>query len=403
MKQLSQRLLTLFVSTFISLHGINGQNDRGFTPVVNSSSPKRIALVIGNSAYSNITTLANPTNDADDIAATLKQLGFEKVILKKNLSYRDFNAVIRDFGNQITSYDAALFYYAGHGIEVGENYLLPVDVPRTMQTENFKWDCISLDWIREKMNNSRGANKDNIVIVDASRNNPFRSFRSGSDDGWGASRIQCSNVITFYSTSSTENAQDGYGRNSPFAAILTKNMKDPGVEIREVFRRTRIELKNKYNQLAPTDEAYLNQFYFMPVKSSVMPVINNNTPDGNTSSYIASQISKANSYYDAKEYDEAFKILYKYKDDINITGEGLNILGYIYSKRYGVTQDLTEAVKWYRKSAEQGNAQGQSNLGYMYQYGYGVTKDNIEAVKWYQKARDNGDSDGCNKVKELSK
>ena len=104
--------------------------------------------------------------------------------------------------------------------------------------------------------------------------------------------------------------------------------------------------------------------------------------------------AKADKYYTEKNYTEALKWYQKSADLGNASAQ--DWLGYFYQKGYGVTQDYSEAVKWYRKSANQGYASGQRDLGYMYYNGYGVTKDYSEAVKWFRKAADQGNAGGQN-------
>ncbi len=391
--------------------------DRGFTPDNGNtaSTQKRIALVIGNSAYAHVTPLPNPVNDADDMAATLKSLGFDKVILKKNLGRADFDKTIREFGNEIVNYNAALFFYAGHGLEIGENYLVPVDVPADMKIEDFRNDCINLDWIRTKMNNSKGLNKDNIVILDACRNNPFRSFR-GDTEVWGASKIQCQSLITCYSTSSSEKAADGAGRNSPFTTLLIRHMKEPGIEIRELFRRVRLDLLNEYKQLATSDDSYLNQFYFVPpIENSTDdhnpnslrdsdgdgiidemdrcpyifgPISNNGCPESSLSE-VQTEVDKAFSLYKNESYSAAYKIFNKYKD-MDTSGRSYFYIGELYYYGRHVSKDLSEAVKCYRKSADLGFNKAQNNMGFMYRNGYGVPKSDEEGAKWYRVAAEQG-------------
>ena len=94
----------------------------------------------------------------------------------------------------------------------------------------------------------------------------------------------------------------------------------------------------------------------------------------------------------AKDYAEAVKWFHKAAEQGNASAQCY--LGFMYEKGYGVSKDYSEALKWFRKAVEQGNAQGQSNLGYMYQYGYGVSQDYAEAVKWYRKSAEQGNAAG---------
>jgi uncharacterized caspase-like protein len=92
-----------------------------------AAAEKRVALVIGNSAYENVPRLTNPSNDASDVAGKLKALGFE-VVEGIDLGKRDMEKRIRAFAEQLSGADVGLFYYAGHGLQVDQrNFLAPVD------------------------------------------------------------------------------------------------------------------------------------------------------------------------------------------------------------------------------------------------------------------------------------
>jgi uncharacterized caspase-like protein len=131
---------------------------------------KRVALVLGNSAYQNVPPLANPVNDAALMAQTLKQAGFDVVDLRQNLSALETRRVLRDFADKASGADVAVIYYAGHGIEVdGSNYLIPVDA--RLERDNDVYDeAFSLDRVLVSV---ESAKKLRLVILDACRDNPF--------------------------------------------------------------------------------------------------------------------------------------------------------------------------------------------------------------------------------------
>jgi len=138
---------------------------------------KRTALVIGNSNYA-VSPLANPVNDATDIAALLRGFGFE-VTLKTDVDLRTMENAIREFGRQLRDGGAGLFYFAGHGLQVkGENYLVPIGA--VLESEgDVRYEAVNAGLVLGKMEDAR--NKLNIVILDACRNNPFaRNFRSSN-------------------------------------------------------------------------------------------------------------------------------------------------------------------------------------------------------------------------------
>ena len=133
------------------------------------ASEQRIALVIGNSQYQNAPALANPVNDAKDMAATLSKLGFD-VIVGTDLSKIQMEQIIRDFAEKLTDADAGLFFYAGHGFQVGsENYLVPVDA-RLTTLASTDFEIVSLNLVQRAMER---ATPTNVIILDACRDNPF--------------------------------------------------------------------------------------------------------------------------------------------------------------------------------------------------------------------------------------
>ena len=143
--------------------------------VLPAGAAQRVALVIGNSQYESA-PLANPVNDATDMAAALTRLGFT-VILKKNASQEAMEEALEDFGNRLKRGGVGLFFYAGHGIQAnGANYLIPVGA-RLKKESDLKYRAIDAGRILDEMQNAN--NGTNIVILDACRDNPFsRSFRS---------------------------------------------------------------------------------------------------------------------------------------------------------------------------------------------------------------------------------
>ncbi|MDZ4164049.1 MAG: caspase domain-containing protein [Smithellaceae bacterium] len=221
---------------------------------------ERLALVIGNSSYE-AAPLANPVNDASDMAAVLRNLGFT-VILKKNASLEMMEEAIEDFGSRLKRGDVGLFYYAGHGIQVyGSNYLIPVDTIIKKESD-VKYRAVDAGRILDEMNNA--GNAINIVILDACRDNPLsRSFRSA---GRGLSIIATAPRGTFitYSTSPGNVAADGKGRNSPYTESLLKHIMTPGLPIEQVFKQVRLDLSQKTRgQQIPWELSSLSgDFYF---------------------------------------------------------------------------------------------------------------------------------------------
>ncbi|WP_461256017.1 SUMF1/EgtB/PvdO family nonheme iron enzyme [Treponema sp. R80B11-R83G3] len=197
---------------------------------------QKFALVIGNGAYTNITKLNNPVNDANDMAVALQGLGFtvEKV-LNGNLSQMENGIVNLKKRLKGSKNSYGFFFYAGHGVQSnGENYLIPVDA--NIQSESFlRRQSISVQEMLDELNDA--GNDLNVVVLDACRDNPFAWKRSGSR-GLQVVGNQPADSIIVFATSAGSTASDGTGRNGLFTGHLLERLKTPGIEVAEVFRLT---------------------------------------------------------------------------------------------------------------------------------------------------------------------
>jgi tetratricopeptide (TPR) repeat protein len=206
---------------------------------------KRIALIIGNGDYVNVRALKNAGRDARAVAGAFRRLGFE-VLEKHDLTFTELVSELKDFGDKAPSYDWAVVYYAGHGIEIGGiNYLIPVDATLAYAT-HVDDEALPLDRVLAKV---EGAKKLKLVILDACRENPFiakmASAGSTRSVGRGLARIEpTGGVLVAYSAKDGQVAQDGDGNNSPYAEALLGLLDQPGLEISMLFRRVRDEVKS---------------------------------------------------------------------------------------------------------------------------------------------------------------
>jgi uncharacterized caspase-like protein len=199
---------------------------------------KRVALVIGNSAYQNVVPLTNPINDAAVMATTLKNAGFDVVDSRHDLAAAETRRALRDFADRARDADIAVVYYAGHGMEVdGTNYLIPVDAKLERDTDVYD-EALSLDRILIAI---EPVKKLRLVILDACRDNPFaktmkRTVASRSI-GQGLAKIEPTspNVLIAYSAKAGSTAEDGDGKNSPFTSALSKHLTTPGLDVRRAF------------------------------------------------------------------------------------------------------------------------------------------------------------------------
>lgn len=225
------------------------------------SNEKRIALIIGNAGY-NDGPLRNPVNDARAMASTLRSMDFE-VMLHTDVSQRDMKIAIRNFGDEIKrTGGVALFYFAGHGMQVnGNNYLIPVGakIERELDVE---LESVELYRVMGEM--EEADNRMNIVILDACRNNPYtRALRSKTGEGLNITAAPSGTYIAF-ATAPGSVAADGQGANGLYTQELLYALKVPGLKIEDVFKRVRKQVRIKSNgaQIPWENSSIEGDFYF---------------------------------------------------------------------------------------------------------------------------------------------
>jgi tetratricopeptide (TPR) repeat protein len=219
---------------------------------------RRSALVIGNSAYKSVPALDNPKRDAEKIAAALKAVGFDSVVLATDVTREKMIEAFRTFAANADKSDWAMVYYAGHGIEVnGVNYLIPVDAKLTSDRDVL-FEAVPLDQVMAAID---GARKLKLVMLDACRDNPFANAPTApaptaaaapapADDavrsvktrsvgrGLGEVKVQGASLVV-YAAKHGQTALDGDGEDSPFAVAVVQRIATPGVEINKLFRLVR--------------------------------------------------------------------------------------------------------------------------------------------------------------------
>ncbi|MGH6734859.1 MAG: caspase family protein [Methyloceanibacter sp.] len=232
-----------------------------------ASAEQRVALVIGNSAYQHTAPLKNPSNDATDMAALLRRLGFE-VIDGTDLSKRDMVARIRTFADKVRGADVGLFYYAGHGLQVeGRNFLAPVDA-RLSSDVDLDFEAVELDLVLKQLERS---SRLSLVFLDACRDNPLASnlalaSRSLSV-GRGLAQIEKAvGMMIAFATQPGNVALDGEGRNSPYTAALLRHISTQGSSINDVMIEVRKDvLEQTGGKQVPWENSSLTgQFFFKP-------------------------------------------------------------------------------------------------------------------------------------------
>ena len=226
----------------------------------------RVALVVGNSDYEHIGRLPNPTNDAADVGAALRRLGFE-VTITRDAGRTALTDALRLFTRQSAGADVALVFYAGHGMEMdGVNYLLPVDARLELDTD-VRFETVTLD---DVLASTAGAGL-RLVILDACRNNPLarsmqrtvrtRNVSNGSLGDLNEDLLGDETLVA-YSAAAGTTADDGEGRNSPYASALLAHLEEP-VELLTLFRwvRARVLTATSHRQRPHEYQSLVGEHY----------------------------------------------------------------------------------------------------------------------------------------------
>jgi uncharacterized caspase-like protein len=239
---------------------------------------KRVALVIGNSAYAHTATLANPRNDASDVAAALASFGFQ-IVEGYDLDKPAFDRTVRAFATALRDADVGVFFYAGHALQVqGQNYLVPVDAELTAAAA-LDFEMVRLDLIQRAMESHA---RTNILFLDACRDNPLarnlaRSMGTRSTSiGKGLASVEAGvGTLISFSTQPGNVALDGGGRNSPFAGALVRNMRASRDDLGSLLIAVRNDVMQATgNKQVPWEHSSLTgRFYFdtAPQRANAAP------------------------------------------------------------------------------------------------------------------------------------
>lgn len=229
-----------------------------------TENPRRVALVIGNGDYQYTPKLKNPRNDAEDVGAALKRLGFD-VVVALDVDQNGFQAALREFDRRSSEAKVALFFFSGQGLQVdGQNLLAPVDA-KLESAADVQREMIAFDQVMQTLERAPGVK---IAIVDACRDNAFhREFgttRSAVAQR-GLARLDANiDTLVIMSTSPGSVAFDGEGRNSPFTEALLTNLETPGLEVNLLMRRVMTDVLERTagRQTPWISSALTTDFYF---------------------------------------------------------------------------------------------------------------------------------------------
>ena len=238
---------------------------RGLLPTAH----RRVALVVGNSAYRHTPKLENPKNDAADMSVALKKLGFH-VIEGFDLDKEAFDAKVRDFAAALKGADVGVFFYAGHGMQAsGQNYLVPVDAKLTAVSA-LNIEMVRLDLVHQTMEREA---RTNLLFFDACRDNPLarnltRAVGSQTPEiGRGLAAVESgAGTLISFSTQPGNVAVDGAGRNSPFSGALVRRLGTPNEDLNAILIAVRNDVMRQTDrkQVPWEHSALTRRFYFNP-------------------------------------------------------------------------------------------------------------------------------------------
>jgi tetratricopeptide (TPR) repeat protein len=365
---------------------------------------KRVALVIGNSAYRTVPALPNPTADAKLMSDTLLSLGFFVVGggAQLDLDKSGFDDALREFGKELTGADVALFYYAGHGVEThGLNYLVPVDAHPADEGD------VGLSGILDQMEKS--GTRINLLLLDACRDNPFRDRGVRSTTGGLAQMQAPPGTLISFATQPRSVSLDGDDGHSPYTRALTATMQRPGFGLFKTFNEVGLAVEKATNgsQLPWVSTSPISgSFYFAGKPAPPPPETSAPTapveqarlspPDdslrrdlitdcdrlaampydtGRPPSLPGVEVDKINVKAAAAACNDAIE---QFPDVVRFTFEA----GRVATAR----KDYAEARRLYDKAAASGYAMAMNNIGALYEGGEGVARNYAEAARWYSKA-----------------
>jgi hypothetical protein len=249
---------------------------------------RRVALVIGNARYAHTLPLANPRNDAEDIANTLSRVGFE-VRIGYDLDQAKFAGIIDEFARALEGADVGLFYFAGHGLQInGKNFLVSTEA-KLENTFLVPAETIEVDAIIRLMESKTTTN---LIFLDACRNNPLtdnlrrnlaatnRTITLGR--GLAAVESTSHNTLVAFSAAPGELAADGNLRNSPFAAALLRHLPEPGLEVSVMFKDITADVLRDTNSAQRPQQLsdMSKKFYFVKAEppAATSPVVPSRLP-----------------------------------------------------------------------------------------------------------------------------
>ena len=229
----------------------------------------RKALVIGNDTYKSVTKLLNAREDAKAIASNLTAVGY-KVTLQLDLNEKEMKAALRTFSSQVQGGDEVMFFFAGHGVQLGAtNYLLPTDIGGESEAQ-VKDEAIQLQRVLDDMTEKKA--KFTLAMIDACRDNPFKSMGRNIGGRGLAPTTAATGQMVVFSAGSGQQALDRLGstdknKNGVFTRTFLKEMQKSGVSIDRIIKNVRNEVAELaktigHEQVPAIYDQVLGDFYF---------------------------------------------------------------------------------------------------------------------------------------------
>jgi Caspase domain/Sel1 repeat len=382
---------------------------------------KRVALVIGNSAYQTVPKLPNPDSDAKLMSDTLKSLGFLVVggSARLDLDKAGFDASLQEFRAQLAGADVALFYYAGHGVEThGLNYLVPVDAHPQDEADVFT-QMVSTSDILDVLEKS--GTRINLVLLDACRNNPFSGHGVRSSTGGLAQMPAPVGTLISFATQPRSVSLDGIDGHSPYTRALADAMQKPGYGLFKTFNEVGLAVdKATGGQQLPwvSTSPISGNFYFAGKPEPA-------TPDTKQASLTSGNAPAAATPAPPQELrfsppddplrqglvvdcDRLAAMPYDTGHTANLPGvdhDKINVTAatsacndamrrypdvarFVYEAGRVATarKDYPEAKRLYEQAAATGYALAMNNIGLIYEGDEGFPRNYAEAFRWYGKA-----------------
>ncbi|WP_426231078.1 caspase family protein [Pararhizobium sp. DWP3-4] len=425
-----------------------------------SFAERKVALLIGNSAYSGgAAVLKNPSNDIDMLKTVLQRAAFE-VYDFKDLSRSAMSDALSEFEEKAAGADIGLVFYSGHGLELnGTNYLLPVDATLASDRD-VKYEALELDDVLQSLSK---VVKLKLVLLDACRDNPFlakmKRVATRGVATRGLARLDDistdSNLLVGYATAPGQVAFDGAGTNSPYTIALARHLVEPGIEVETALRAV---AKDVYQSTGGKQRPYKTGSILDTVMlddslpSSSSPIQSDPCRDAQA------HWNAVRDGHDVKLLDEhlalfgtcAFANLAKQRlsqirgrgnaplatqcdllvadttDTMRLATIGGVEFGQIrmpeakvacetavkefpdvarmqfqYGRALSKTKDFTVAMEWYRKAAEAEYPAAMRMVAILFRDGSGVEQDYSQAMTWFGKAADRGDFEAMKGIGDL--